>query len=105
MAARWNLKYRNSLSKLKRRAAKSDISVYDRLMSNFKLCADPMSINNKAAYDSRINFDLSVSHWSNRLSDDRNNLIASDFAMRDHLDDTDYLVSRWCQEFPRLSKD
>ena len=87
----------------KRRAKNCQISLYDRLMSNFKLGADPMSINNKAAYDSRMDFDLGVEHWSNRRCSDRNNLMAADFAMRDHLDDTDYLVSRWCQEFPRLA--
>ena len=32
-----------------------------------------------------------------------NNLMAIDFAIRDWIDDTDYLVPRMSQEFPRLS--
>lgn len=29
--------------------------------------------------------------------------MTTDFAIRDHADDTDYLIPRWGQEFPRLA--
>lgn len=74
-------------------------------MSNFKLLADVMSMGNQTMYESRIDFDLNIKQWSNRRSDDSNNLVSVDHAIRDHLGDTDYLVSRWCQEFPRLASD
>jgi hypothetical protein len=32
-----------------------------------------------------------------------NNLMNIDFAMRDHIDDTDLMMPRTCAEFPRIS--
>lgn len=94
--ARQNLKYRNSLQRLKRRTKNSQISTFDRLMSNIKIIGDPMSISNKTQYETRLDINLMVDHFDSRLCEDKNNLLSVDFALRDHLDDTDYLVSRWC---------
>ena len=105
IGTRQNLKYRNSLGQLRRRAKRHHISAYDRLIGNVKLLADILSTCNKTQYQTRIDYDLNIKHWNNRRSQDRNNLLATDFAIRDHTDDTDYLISRWCQEFPRLAAD
>ena len=76
----------------------------DKLMHIIKLLTNVLSILIKIQSDGeRTGLNLGIKHLDNRLNDDMNNMMSIDFANRDHLDDTDYLLSRFCQEFPRWS--
>lgn len=79
------------------------MSIYDRIRSEFKLIFNIMSIVNKCMFDSSFYLNLNIKHWDNRQMEDMNNLMAIDYAIRDHVDDTDYLCSRYNSEYPRLS--
>lgn len=46
---------------------------------------------------------LGLTHLDNRKNNNMNNLMSIDFAIRDWIDDTDLLVPRISQEFPRIS--
>lgn len=69
-----------------------------------KLLTNILSILIKTHYDAiRTGIDYGIAHLDNRLNKNMNNLMSIDFANRDNVDDTDYLLPRFCQEFPRWS--
>lgn len=46
---------------------------------------------------------MRLDHLDNRLKEDMNNLNTIDQANKDHYADHDFLLSRYCQEYPRLA--
>ena len=73
-------------------------------MHIIKLLTNALSLMIKTNGDSwKVGLDFDISHLNNRRNENMNNLMSIDFANRDHLDDTDYLLSRFCQEYPRWS--
>lgn len=60
-------------------------------------------MNTKLHADNHWGLDLLVPHFSNIKNLKMNNLLSVDYAIRDWCDDTDFMVGRNCQEFPRVS--
>ena len=80
------------------------MSFIDRMFHLIKLLTNILSFLIKVHCDAiQTGIDFKIKHLSNRLNDKMNNLMTIDYANRDHLDDTDYLLTRYCQEFPRQS--
>lgn len=51
----------------------------------------------------RMGEDYGYDHLNNRQNKDMNNIMSHDWANRDVCDDTDYIIPRLGQEFPRFS--
>ena len=54
-------------------------------------------------FDNHSSKEFNISHIGNLKNEDKNNLMSLDFAMRDWIDDTDFMIPRTCIEFPRMS--
>ena len=54
--------------------------------------------------DTHLGLDWGIDRLSNRKNAQMNDLMAIDHASRDWLDDTDLMLPRWTQEFPRLAE-
>ena len=78
------------------------MSLWDRFLSNIKLASNPMSFSYKSFCDVLYSIDFQLKQFDCRLHQDKNNLLSTDFAIHDLMDDFDYLVPRWSQEYPRL---
>jgi hypothetical protein len=68
-----------------------------------KIVANLLSLIEKTYFENFSGLKLGLTHLDNRKNNYMNNLMSIDFAIRDWIDDTDYLVPRISQEFPRLS--
>ena len=54
--------------------------------------------------DTHLGLNWGIDRLSNRKNAQMNDLMAIDHATRDWLDDTDLMLPRWTQEFPRLAE-
>jgi hypothetical protein len=100
-----DLKYRGSIKKVSRRDAHNPITVIENLQMKFKVLGNILSIIEKIYFDNFSRLDFGVDYLNNRLNPNMNNLMAIDFAVRDWIDDTDLILSRATEEFPRLSSE
>lgn len=101
----FDLKFRNTTQKLKRREINKPITQFEQALSTVKMASNLLSTIMKLHYDNLNGTKWELNHLDNRLNGNMNNLMAIDHAARDWLDDTDYLLPRLCTEFPRLSED
>jgi hypothetical protein len=97
------LKYRNTTSRLTRRVAKDPVDIVERIKNNFKLVMNIFSVFMKIWISDLSGQDWGVVHLNNRLNPNMNNITAIDHAVRDWIDDTDYLLGRNTAEYPRMS--
>jgi len=68
-----------------------------------KISFNIMDLIQKNQFDNHQGLKLFMDHIDNLSNPDMNNLMNIDFAMRDHMDDTDLMLPRTCAEFPRIS--
>lgn len=69
----------------------------------FKVLGNLLSIVEKISFDQMSHLNIGIDYLNNRLNANMNNLTSIDFAVRDWIDDTDLILSRASEEFPRLS--
>jgi hypothetical protein len=81
----------------------SNITFFEKLRVNIKICCNILSLNQKLHYDNQHGIKLNINWLDNRLNPMMNNLMSIDHATRDYIDDTDYLLPRMSMEFPRIS--
>jgi hypothetical protein len=77
--------------------------MFESIQSFFKVALNILSLNQILHYDMMFGNDLGLNHLNNRNNKEMNNIMSIDFAMRDILDDSDTLVPRMSQEFPRIN--
>lgn len=53
--------------------------------------------------DIRNGLSFKIDRLDNRKNEKMNDVLSIDYAVRDWVDDTDLIMSRYSQEFPRLS--
>lgn len=88
-----NLKYRNSLKHPKRRS--KQFGIIEKIQSNIKLAIDAIGkITNLHLDSGSYNLDFKIPHLNNRNITNMNNLMSIDFATRDFIDDSDYILPR-----------
>ena len=98
-----NIKFCNDSSKLLKRKKRQGLKMIELLRTTLKILLNPLNIINKIHFNSYDNLDLNIKHLDNLQNSDLNNIMRPDFAIRDWIDDTDYVLPRICQEFPRIS--
>ena len=69
----------------------------------FKVLCNLLSIIEKIYFENFHHLNLGIEYLNNRLNPRMNNLLAIDYAVRDWIDDTDLILPRVSEEFPRLS--
>lgn len=69
----------------------------------FKVLGNLLSIAEKILFDNFNHLNIGISYLNNRLNANMNNLNSIDYAVRDWIDDTDLILPRASEEFPRLS--
>ena len=68
-----------------------------------KFSTNLISITHKLEVDNHWGVDILVKELNSRLNPNMNDLMAIDYAIRDLIDDTDYMLPRNQIEFPRIS--
>jgi hypothetical protein len=71
----------------------------------FKVLGNLLSIAEKTIFDNMHHLNISIDYLSNRLNPNMNNLLSIDYSVRDWIDDTDLILPRVSEEFPRLAED
>lgn len=64
------------------------------MLTHVKIISNILSLIEKTHFENFSGLKLDLSHLDNRKNIDMNNLMSIDFAIRDWIDDTDYLVPR-----------
>jgi hypothetical protein len=100
-----DLKYRGSIKKLSRRDQKNQITFLENIQMTFKVCCNILSIAEKITFEGLYHLNIDIDYLSNRTNPDMNNLLAIDYSVRDWIDDTDLILPRMSEEFPRLAED
>lgn len=98
-----NLKYRNSTKKLQRRDPHESITFWENAVTIGKVITNFLNIFQYTHYDNFWGLRMGLHQRDNRCNDEMNNLMSIDHTVRDWVDDTDYMLPRMGQEFPRLA--
>ena len=70
-----------------------------------KVLGNFVSINNKVFFENQTLLRCPADYLNNCLNPKMNNLEGLDYANKDLTDDSDMILPRWTQEYPRLSSD
>ena len=103
LAISQSIKFRNTVHPHKRRDKRNPISWSEIMMMTIKMCLNVLSFNQKLHYDNQHDKKLMIAHIDNVRQASMNNVGAIDHAIRDWIDDSDYLLARICTEFPKVS--
>ena len=100
-----SIKFRNNIKKLERRDQANRITMFEQFQMYAKIMVNILNLNEKLQTDNHSGKKLKIEHLNNLTNSDMNNITSIDFAMRDWIDDTDYMLSRICTEYPKISNE
>jgi hypothetical protein len=98
-----NIAFRNSSTQPKKRDKKAYTGPYEYLSVIFKHLINPINFGTKMGFENMSHLAFNMDHLSNLKNPDMNNVMGIDFAIRDWIDDSDYMLPRICEEFPKNS--
>ena len=75
----------------------------DTVRTTMKMILNPLNWINKTHFNSNESINMKIKQFDNIKNRSLNNVMSLDFAIRELQDDTDYVLPRWCEEFPRIS--
>ena len=79
------------------------VSIIDRVFAFFKVLFNVVSINNKVFYENQHHIKCPAGYLNNLLNSNMNNVMSLDYANKDITDDSDFILPRWTQEYPKLA--
>jgi hypothetical protein len=68
-----------------------------------KIAANIVSVTVKMFFDSFTHFKPPSKHLNNMVNPDMNNVMAIDYANKDWINDSDMILARWTEEYPKLT--
>jgi hypothetical protein len=83
--------------------ARGRTSLKEKFIANSKLCYNIVACTMKCVFENLTLFRPPADFLDNLANPKMNNLEAIDYANKDFTHDSDQILARWTQEFPRLS--
>lgn len=100
---RSHLAYKNTTKKIERRDGRNPVTFWENLESWGKTLGNLLNIFSKASAEIQNRQKPWVKHLSLNDNPNMNNVDSIDFAIRDWIEDTDFLLPRICQEYPKFN--
>eukprot|EP00347_Sterkiella_histriomuscorum_P020360 403338107 len=97
-----HMKFNEHHDKIPKRLRESP-GFIERIITMFKVLSNIVSINNKVFYENLTILQCPAKYLNNILNPNMNNTQSFDYANKDLTDDSDMILPRWTQEFPKFA--
>ena len=97
-----NLKFTGQSSKVSKRPNERT-NLKDKILTNFKVLGNFVSVHNKVFYEDQRHMPPPADYLNNLLNPNMNEVTAIDHANYDFTHDSDLILPRWSQEYPKFA--
>lgn len=101
-----NMKYYGNCSKISRKPKGQErTTLKEWLFANLKVYHNIVSLTMKTFFENLLHYKPPADFLDNLKNPSMNNILSIDYVNKDFTHDTDQILSRWTQEYPRISSE